>query len=83
MTLVDHTLKLQNESTIMTYKNGEIKISYTNSKPCMIYQTGVYSKDNFKCKIVEKTNECKPKCDIMLKNSKEFMKEANKYEKGL
>lgn len=65
-----------NENLMLTYHNNEIKISYIVSKTCTLIQQGLYSDKDFKCNIIKKTGDCKPQCDLMLKEAKNFIKEV-------
>lgn len=73
------TIENENEKIFMKYEKGKIKINYTyKESECSISQTGLYTKENYTCKINNRTNECKARCDTMLKHVKKFEKEAKK-----
>lgn len=65
-----------NETLMLTYHNNEIKISYIVNNSCTLFQQGIYSDKDYKCEITKKTGDCKPQCDLMLKEAKTFIKEV-------
>lgn len=66
----------KDKTMMLSYNNEQIKISYMTRGECNLYQKGLYSKNDYKCDVIEKNGDCKPKCDIMLKEAKKFMKET-------
>ncbi|MBR2708221.1 MAG: hypothetical protein IKE90_02160 [Bacilli bacterium] len=67
----------------ITLNNNETQIDYLyqNTSGCKIVQKATYEKNNYKCDIVTKKGNCTSKCDIILKEAKNFNKEAKKIIK--
>lgn len=69
------------EEFSFSFNNNIVNIiyDYTDLKGCHIMQTGIYSKDDYKCTIKQNRNNCESKCDNALKEVKKFYEEATKF----
>ena len=71
----------QKINLIYNGKKIEIYYDYQDTKGCRLTQEATYNFKNYKCEVLSNNGNCNSKCDIMLKEAKEFYKEQKELFK--